>query len=118
MEIKRIFIYLVLFFLLNGCFQSTAMVGPAMTLVSTGNVYQAGFTVGANKAVEEETGMTTYEHLSNLVNNDRNNRKKQEEDFINLVKRNYENTQKKLLLNLVELNYEKTRKKILSDSKN
>ena len=40
--------------------QSTAMVGPAITLASTGNIYQAGFSF-EGKAVENETGMTTTE---------------------------------------------------------
>ena len=47
--------------------QSTAMVGPAITLASTGNIYQAGFSFGAGKAVENETGMTTTELLKNNI---------------------------------------------------
>ena len=47
--------------------QSTAMIGPTMTLVSTGNLYQAGFSYGANKAVEKETGMQTTEYLINKI---------------------------------------------------
>ena len=47
--------------------QSTAMIGPTMTLVSTGNFYQAGFSYGANKAVEKETGMQTTDYLINKI---------------------------------------------------
>ena len=43
------------------------MVGPAMTLVSTGNITQAGFTFSANKAVEKETGMQAHEYLSKII---------------------------------------------------
>ena len=47
--------------------QSTAMIGPTMTLVSTGNLYQASLSYGANKAVEKETGMQTTEYLINKI---------------------------------------------------
>ena len=53
--------------------QSTAMIGPSMTLVSTGNLYQAGFSYGANKAVEKETGMQTTDYL---INKNEDNQKK------------------------------------------
>ena len=97
MEIKRIFIYLVLFFLLNGGFQSTAMVGPAMTLASTGNVFQAGSSFVANQVVEKETGMSTGEHVSTIMDEEKRDQKKFNKRFINLVKSNVEKTRKELL---------------------
>ena len=42
MRKRNIFLYLVLGFFLTGCLQTTAMMGPAITLVSTGNISQAG----------------------------------------------------------------------------
>ena len=53
---------------LNGCVQSTAMVGPAVTFVSTGNFAQAGFSIGANNAVKKETGYTTTELITKKIN--------------------------------------------------
>ena len=90
---------------MNGCFQSTAMVGPAMTFASTGNIYQAGFTLGANEVVINETGMTTTQYVSSLLE-DSNRKNKREEEIM----------QKELII-LVRSNYEKTRKIILSQSK-
>ena len=52
MGINRIFIYVITGLILSGCAQTTAMVGPALTLVSTGNVSQAGVTFITNKAVK------------------------------------------------------------------
>lgn len=93
------------------------MMGPTMTFVgSGGNIYQAGFTYTANKVVEEETGMSTTEHVSNLVNKDHNKKKKREKKLIKLVKSNYEKTRSNLLRNLVKKNYEKTRKIITTQS--
>ena len=80
--------------------QSTAMIGPTMTLVSTGNLYQAGFSYGANKAVEKETGMQTTEYLINKIED---NQKKD-------ISTDDEIT--KSLQILLELNIEKTRKLI------
>ena len=68
--IKKYILFSILTVLLNSCVQSTAMVGPAYTFVSTGNIFQTGFTFGANKVVEKETGLSTSEIISNKLNED------------------------------------------------
>ena len=75
MRKRNIFLYLVLGFFLTGCFQTTAMVGPVITLASTGNVSQAGITFLTNKAIKDETGMNTLEFVSNKID-ERKNKKK------------------------------------------
>ena len=93
MGINKIFIYIISALILSGCVQSTAMVGPALTLASTGNVSQAGVTFFTNKAVEEETGMDTVSYVSNkLEQNSSKNRK-----FRKLVETNFDKTRKKLI---------------------
>ena len=93
MGINKIFIYIIGALILSGCVQSTAMVGPALTLASTGNISQAGVTFFTNKAVEEETGMDTVSYVSNkLEQNSSKNRK-----FRKLVETNFEKTRKKLI---------------------
>ena len=94
MGINKIFIYIISALILSGCVQSTAMVGPALTLASTGNISQAGVTFLTNKAVKEETGMDTVSYVSNkLEQNSLKNRK-----FRKLVETNFEKTRKKLIL--------------------
>ena len=79
---------------MSGCAQSTAMIGPALTLASTGNVTQAGMTFFTNKAVKKETGMDTVSFVSNKIEqNSSKNRK-----FRKLVETNFEKTRKKLIL--------------------
>ena len=39
MILKKIIAGLFLLFFLNGCVQSTALLGPAYTMASTGNIY-------------------------------------------------------------------------------
>ena len=100
--IKKYILFSILTVLLNSCVQSTAMVGPAYTFVSTGNIFQTGFTYGANKMVEKETGLSTSEIISNKLNKDINKKK-------------YDNNIDESLLILVDLNIKKTREIIKND---
>ncbi len=91
---KKILVFIVSGLILSGCAQSTAMLGPAITLASSGNVSHAGITFITNKAVEKETGMDTVSFVSNkLEQNSSKNRK-----FRKLVETNFEKTRKKLIL--------------------
>ena len=52
--------------LLNGCVQSTAFFGPAVTVASTGNIHQAGLSYASNKVVHKITGKTPIENVTLL----------------------------------------------------
>ena len=97
MGINRIFIYIVISIILSGCAQSTAMLGPALTLASTGNVSQAGISYFTNKAVERETGMDTVSFVSKKIE-EKNSKTKLRRNFKKLVKTNFEKTRQKLIL--------------------
>tara|TARA_A100001011_G_scaffold314038_1_gene332080 strand:+ start:2269 stop:2571 length:303 start_codon:yes stop_codon:yes gene_type:complete len=90
-------LFVILIFL-NGCFQTTALVGPGITLASTGNIVQAGVQYGANKAIKEETGTDALTYIKNSVEK-KNKQKKFEEEFIQFVENRIQNTRKKLSLN-------------------
>ena len=98
MEIKKIVLYFCISLFLTGCYQSTAMVGPAITLASTGNVSQAGLAYITNKAVEKETGMSTTEYVSTILEEKTKKNEKINEELMILVQINFEETRKKLLL--------------------
>ena len=100
MEIKKIVLYFCASLFLTGCYQSTAMFGPAVTLASTGNFSQAGITYFANQAVKKETGMSTTEYVSTILEekNKRTKNKKIKKELMILVQTNFEETRKKLLL--------------------
>ena len=49
MRLNKVLVYIVTSIILSGCAQSTAMLGPALTLASTGNASQAGLTFFTNK---------------------------------------------------------------------
>ena len=100
MEIKKIVLYFCISLFLTGCYQSSAMVGPAITLASTGNVSQAGLAYITNKAVEKETGMSATKYVSTILEEKTTKTKKNEihEELMILVQTNFEETRKKLLL--------------------
>ena len=100
---KNIILYLVLSLFLTGCLQTTAMIGPAITLASTGNISQAGMTFFTNKAIKDETGINTLDFVSNKIDEGKN--KKEVDDnfninnnFIILVKNNFDKTRKIILI--------------------
>ena len=95
--LKILFIFSSLIFL-NGCLQTTTLLGPGVTIATTGNVLEAGLQYGANSVIEKETGKNTFEHLQNAVDN-QNKNKKFHEKFTNLVEKKFELTREKLNLN-------------------
>ena len=96
MGIKKILTYIFVGIILSGCAQSTAMIGPAITLASSGNMSQAGLTFFTNKAVEKETGMDTVSYVSNKIEK-QNSKNKLNREFKKLVENNFQKTRKKLI---------------------
>ena len=94
---KIFFIFLTLVFL-NGCVQSTALLGPGFTVVTTGNVMQAGLQYGANTAIKKETGKDTFEHIKDAVES-KNEEKKFKIEFTEMVKKRFKITREKLFIN-------------------
>ena len=101
---KKIIFGLIIFVFLGACVSSTAMLGPAYTLTSSGNIYQAGLSYGSNALVTEYTGKTPIENLKDLSSLKKNKIKNikaktlKSENFYLLVKTNIEKTSK--ILNL------------------
>ena len=96
MILKKIIAGLFLLFFLNGCVQSATLLGPAYTLASTGNVFQAGLSYGSNQAVKKITGKSTTENIKSLLDNKEIEEKEEEnfEELFVLVKSRIEKTSK------------------------
>ena len=96
MILKKVIAGLFLLFFLNGCVQSTALLGPAYTLASTGNIYHAGLSYSSNQAIENITGKTPTENIKSLVDNKKIKieEKEKQDDFFALVKSRIEKTSK------------------------
>jgi phosphoribosylaminoimidazole (AIR) synthetase len=96
MILKKIIAGLFLLFFLNGCVQNTALLGPAYTLASSGNIYQAGLSYGSNQAIKNITGKTPTENIKSLVDNKKMKieEKEKQDEFFALVKSRIEKTSK------------------------
>ena len=84
--------------LLSGCLQTTALLGPSVTVATTGNVLQAGLQYGANTAIKNETGKDTLEHIQDAVES-KSKSQKFKRKFIDLVEKKFELTRDKLRIN-------------------
>ena len=81
---RNILLILISFLLLGACAQSTAFIGPAITVGSSGNVMQAGFSYASNMAVKKTTGKTPSEHVSLYVEDKKQEKKIRKEMVIYL----------------------------------
>ena len=96
MILKKIIAGLFLIFFLNGCVQNTALLGPAYTMASTGNIYQAGLTYGSNQAVKKITGKSPTENIKSLTDSKKSKIDEEQnyDEFFALVKNRIEKTSK------------------------
>ena len=87
---KKITVIIISFIFLGACAQTTAFIGPAITVGSTGNVIQAGFSYGSNMAVKKTTGKTPSEHVSLYIEEKKDEKKlKKSEEKIRKEMVNY-----------------------------
>ena len=63
---KKIILGLFVISYLASCASPTAMLGPAYTLTSSGNVVQASLSYGSNRIITNYTGKTPMENLQNI----------------------------------------------------
>jgi hypothetical protein len=91
MILNKLFISLSFVLFLNSCAQNAALLGPAITGVSTGSVYQAGLSYGSAEVIKKVTGKTPTENIKQIME-DSNKAKqaKTNDDFFLLVKSSIE----------------------------
>ena len=98
MKILKIFFITSYLIFLSGCFQTTSLLGPGVTVATTGNVIQAGFQYGANTAIKNETGKDVLTHIKDKVD-EQNKEKKFYVQLKQLIENRIETTRQKLLSN-------------------
>mgnify|MGYP001191261318 CR=1 FL=1 len=74
---KKIFSLLSLLFLLNGCVEAMALLGPATTVVGGGNVAQSAITTVVNHGVKKQTGKSPTEHIAAYIKENNPDNKKE-----------------------------------------
>ena len=98
MKIFNIFFVILSVIILSGCVQTTSLLGPGVTIATTGNILQAGFQYGANTALKKETGKDVLTHIKDTV--DENNKKRKlHVQLKQLLENRIETTRKKLFDN-------------------
>ena len=91
---KKIILGIFLASFLGACTSPTAMLGPAYSLSSSGNVLQAGLSYGTNQLITVRTGKTPIENLKEIKPVEKNIKKQtlESQDFYILVKNKIEKT--------------------------
>ena len=97
MIVKKLIIGLLMAFFLNGCVQNTALLGPAITIGTTGNIVEAGLQLGTNHAIKHETGKDALTHITDKVDKDKKKRNFNK-NFVRLLESRIKETRKKLNL--------------------
>ena len=67
MNLKKIFLLVSSSILLNGCVETTALLGPALSGGTSGNVYQASFSFVSGETISKTTGKYPLQHFQKLV---------------------------------------------------
>ena len=98
MKFKKIYFLVLISIFLSGCIQSTALLGPGVTIATTGNIMQAGLQYGANTAIKNETGKDAFTHLKDVVEEEKEI-KKFENKIKDFAKNTIDKVKKKLILN-------------------
>ena len=103
---KKIFSVLAMGFLLSGCVESMALLGPATSVVGSGNVAQSAFSSAVSYGVKKQTGKSPSEHALAYVK--KHNPENKNERCIKFIKK----TNSKTCAALNE-NIDKTKKKFV-----
>ena len=98
MKILKIFFVILCLIFLSACIQTTSVLGPGVTVATTGNVIHAGFQYGANTALKNGTGKDVITHIKDTVD-ERNKEKKFHVKLKQLIENRIETTRQKLSFN-------------------
>tara|TARA_B100001115_G_C15705061_1_gene342142 strand:+ start:398 stop:799 length:402 start_codon:yes stop_codon:yes gene_type:complete len=74
---KKIFSLSVVLLLFSGCAESIALLGPASTSVTGGNIAQSSFSSAMSYGVKKQTGKSPMEHAIAYAEEKNPNRKKE-----------------------------------------
>ena len=78
MILKKIIISVFAMCFLTGCLQNAAFLGPAITVASTGSIYQAGLSYGSSKVIKKVTGKTPTENIKSFLDSKNSTVEKEE----------------------------------------
>ena len=109
-NMKKIIPSLIIAFLLTGCAESLALLGPASSIASGGNVVQSSVTTAVNYGVKKQTGKTPTGHALSYIKE--HNPEQKKTNCITFIDSTSSETCEALKNNII-----KTKKKIVEKSK-
>ena len=68
---KKTLVTLLFILFLNGCAQTTSMMGPTYTMVKTGSIFQTGTSVATSYGVKQALGQSPSEYVISIARNDK-----------------------------------------------
>ena len=71
---KKLFLLLLVILFLNGCVQTTSMMGPTYTLVKTGSVVQAGSSIATSYGIKSAVGQSPSEIIFSFAKKENSSR--------------------------------------------
>tara|TARA_B100000029_G_C17031874_1_gene762522 strand:+ start:217 stop:612 length:396 start_codon:yes stop_codon:yes gene_type:complete len=66
-EMKKILFLISMLAILNGCAQSTSLLGPTYTMAKSGSILQAGNSFAASYGIKKLTGTTPGEYVMSVA---------------------------------------------------
>ena len=66
-EMKKIFFLISILTILNGCAQSTSLLGPTYTMAKSGSILQAGNSFAASYGIKKLTGTSPGEYAMSFA---------------------------------------------------
>ena len=68
---RKTLVTLLFILFLNGCAQTTSMMGPTYTMVKTGSIFQTGSSVATSYGVKQVLGQSPSEYVISIASNDK-----------------------------------------------
>tara|TARA_X000000368_G_scaffold305195_1_gene243507 strand:- start:212 stop:565 length:354 start_codon:yes stop_codon:yes gene_type:complete len=99
---KNIIYILLGFFVLTGCYQPTALVGPAITGATSGNIYNVGLSYTSGMIIKEKTGKTTTEYLINAMTTKKKEIQEKQQKIMSTKKEQIQKISKQINVNKEE----------------
>ena len=99
LKLFRILLILFSFIFLTGFLPFTSLLGPSVTIVSSGKVYKAGAQILIDQSIKKKTGKNSLDLVREEVNK-QNSKKNFDEEFRKLVEKRIMLSHKKLKLKI------------------
>ena len=111
-KLTKILLFTISFVFLTGFVQVASLIGPSLTIFSSGNVYKAGAQILIDSEIKKKTGKNSLTLVTEEMKK-QNNKKNFNEDFRQLVKKRITLGHKKIIKLNTQKQFNKEFQKII-----